>query len=135
MALLVGVMNTRAASPKSLPQEEHVQLVKRIQRDTRRTEFHGRADRGAEHPRGNDDDDPRTDFYVNDLAVGALLAVLPPDATPIKGMPAIEDFNFLPDMGRMTGRLPLAGTTTFSWGRMLAVRGPQRSTVWLSQPS
>jgi len=109
MALLAGVMNTLAASPKSLLREEHVQLVERIQRDPRRTEFHGRADRGAEHPRGNDDDDPRTDFYVNDLAVGAPLAVLPPDATAVKRMPAIEDFNFLPDMGRMTRRLPWAG--------------------------
>ena len=99
-------MNTRAASPKSLLREEHVQLVKRIQRDPRRTQFHGRADRWTEHPRGNDDDDPRTDFYVNDLAVGALLAVLPPDATAVERMPAIEDFNFLPDMGRMTRQLP-----------------------------
>jgi hypothetical protein len=48
---------------------------------------------------------------VNDLAVGALLAVLPPDATPVEGMPAIEDFNFLPDMGRMTRRLRLADRT------------------------
>lgn len=127
MALLVGVMNTRAASPKSLLQEEHVQLVKRIQRDTRRTEFHGCADRGAEHPRGNDDDDPRTDFYVNDLAVGALLAVLPPDATPVEGMPAIEDFNFLPDMGRMTRRLPWAEGTGCSLGAFLPGNAPQPS--------
>lgn len=104
----MGEMNTRAASPKSFLREQQVQLVQRFQRDARLTEFHGRADRGVEHPRGNDDDDPRTDFYVNDLAVGALLAVLPPDATPVEGMPAIEDFNFLPDMGRMTRRLPWA---------------------------
>ncbi len=102
-------MNTRAASPKSLLREEVVQLVERIQRDARRTQFHGRAVRWAEHPRGNDDDDSRTDFYVNDLTVGALLAVVPPDATPIEWMPAIEDFNFLPDMGRMTRRLRWAG--------------------------
>jgi hypothetical protein len=111
MALLMGEMNTRAASPKSFLREQQVQLVQRFQRDARLTEFHGRADRGVEHPRGNDDDDPRTDFYVNDLAVGALLAVLPPDATPVEGMPAIEDFNFLPDMGRMTRRLRLEDRT------------------------
>lgn len=117
MALLAGVMNTRAASPKSLLREENVQLVKRIQRDPRRTQFHGRADRWTEHPRGNDDDDSRTDFYVNDLAVGAMLAVLPPDATPVEGMPAIEDFNFLPDMGRMIRRLLLDARIGYSWAR------------------
>jgi hypothetical protein len=39
---------------------------------------------------------------VNYLAVGALLAVLVPDAPSIQRMPPVEDFNFLPDMGRMT---------------------------------
>ena len=33
MALLAGVANTRAASPKSLLREEQVQFVERIQRD------------------------------------------------------------------------------------------------------
>ena len=115
MALLAGVMNTRAASPQSLLREEIVQLVERIQRDARRTQLHRCADRGTEHPRGNDDDDPRTDFYVNDLAVGALLAVLPPDATPVERVPAIEDFDFLPDMGRMTRRLRLGEKTGCLW--------------------
>jgi len=126
MSLLADVINTRAASPKSLLREQHVQLVKRIQRNPRRTEFHGRADRGAEHPRGNDDDDPRTDFYVNDLAVGAMLAVLPLDATPVERMPAIEDFNFLPDMGRMTRRLPWAGGP----GCTLAASWPASARRW-----
>ncbi|QFZ81915.1 hypothetical protein GFK26_03620 [Variovorax paradoxus] len=115
MALLAGVMNTRAASPKSLLREEIVQLVERIQRDARRTQLHGRADRGIEHPCGDDDDDPRTNFYVNDLTVGALLAVLPPDATAVERVPAIEDFDFLPDMGRMTRRLRWAARHGCSW--------------------
>lgn len=123
----MGEMNTRAASPKSFLREQQVQLVQRFQRDARLTEFHGRADRGVEHPRGNDDDDPRTDFYVNDLAVGALLAVLPPDATPVEGMPAIEDFNFLPDMGRMTRRLPWAEGTGCSQGACVLVNAPRPS--------
>ncbi len=104
-----------------------MQLVERIQRDARRTQFHGRAVRWAEHPCGNDDDDSRTDFYVNDLAVGALLAVVPPDATPIEWMPAIEDFNFLPDMGRMTRRLSLAATTGSLRAAYELVRGQQPS--------
>jgi hypothetical protein len=102
MALLAGVANTRAASSMSLLQEQQVQFVERLQTDPWCTELHARTDRGAEHPGGNHDDDPRLDFYVDDLAVGALLAVLAPDATAVQGMPAVEDFNFLPDMGRMT---------------------------------
>ena len=39
---------------------------------------------------------------MNDLAVGAQLAVLAPQASPIQRVPAVEDLNFLPDMGRMT---------------------------------
>ena len=39
---------------------------------------------------------------MNDLAVGALLAVLASQASPIQRVPAIEDLNLLPDMGRMT---------------------------------
>ena len=102
MALLAGVANTRAASPKSLLQEQQVQFVERIQRGPWCTDLHMRTDRGAEHPGGNHDDDPGLDFYVDDLAVGALLTVLLPDTTAIQRMPAVEDFNFLPDMGRMT---------------------------------
>ena len=102
MALLAGVANTRAASPKSLLREEQVQFVERIQRDPWCTDLHARADCGVEHPGGDHDDDPGLDFYVDDLAVGALLAALLPDTTAIQRMPAVEDFNFLPDMGRMT---------------------------------
>lgn len=79
-----------------------MQLVERIQRNPRHAELHARTYRGAEHPRSDDDDDPRLDLYVDDLAVRALLAVLTPDAATVQRMPAIEDFNFLPDMGRMT---------------------------------
>lgn len=115
MALLVGVANTRAASPKSLLQEQQVQFVERIQTDPWRTELHARAERGAEHPGGNHDDDPGLNFYVDDLAVGSLLAVLAPDATAIQRMPAVEDFNFLPDMGRMTQRLRWDAGHGCSW--------------------
>ncbi|MGJ7555058.1 hypothetical protein ACSFBI_13735, partial [Variovorax sp. RB3P1] len=60
-------------------------------------------------------------------AVGALLAVLPPDATPVEGMPAIEDFNFLPDMGRMTRRLQWAEATGCSLGACVPGNAPQPS--------
>ena len=39
---------------------------------------------------------------MHDAAVGTLLAVLYAYATIVKWMPAVMNFNFLPDMGRMT---------------------------------
>jgi hypothetical protein len=45
---------------------------------------------------------------VNELAAGAPFKVLAPNAAPIECVPAIMDLDLLPDMGRMTGRLPLA---------------------------
>jgi len=43
---------------------------------------------------------------VNNLATGASLDILAPNATAIKCVPAIMDLDLLPDMGRMNGRLP-----------------------------
>jgi hypothetical protein len=60
------------------------------------------ASRGVEHPGGDHDHDAWFNLDVDYLAVGALLAIFAPDATSIQRMPAIEDFDFLPDMGRMT---------------------------------
>ena len=39
---------------------------------------------------------------MNDTPTGALLTVVNPNATTIVGMPAVTNYNFLPDMGRMT---------------------------------
>jgi hypothetical protein len=126
MAVLADVMNTSAASPKSLLGQKLMQLVERIQRHPRRAEFHGRADRRAEHPRGNDDDYPWRDFYVNNLPVGSLLAVLTPHPAAVEGMPAVEDFNFLPDMGGMTRRLLSAERDGYS----RAVSWPGNAPRW-----
>jgi hypothetical protein len=42
---------------------------------------------------------------VNDIAAGAPLDILAPEAAPIECVPAIMDLDLEPDMGRMTGRL------------------------------
>ena len=39
---------------------------------------------------------------MNHLAIGSLFAVLAPYTAPEQRVPAIEDFNFLRDMRRMT---------------------------------
>jgi hypothetical protein len=102
MALLAGVANTRAASSKSSLLQQQVQLGQRIHRCPRRTQFHAGASRGVQHPCRDHDHDAWFSLDVNYLAVGSLLAVFAPDATPIQRMPAVKDFDFLPDMGRMT---------------------------------
>jgi IS66 C-terminal element len=43
---------------------------------------------------------------MNDVAAGAVLDILAPKPAPIECVPAIMDLDVLPDMGRMTGRLP-----------------------------
>ena len=79
-----------------------MQVGQRIHRCSRGAQFHACACNGVQHPGGDHDHGARCDLDMNDLAVGALLAVLATDTTPIQWMPAIEDLNFLPDMGRMT---------------------------------
>jgi hypothetical protein len=79
-----------------------VQLGQRIHRCTRRAQFHVSASHGVEHPGSDHDHGAWFNLDVHYLAVGAPLAVFAPDATSIQRVPAVEDFDFLPDMGRMT---------------------------------
>jgi hypothetical protein len=58
---------------------------------------------------------------VNNLAAGTLLAILPMQAATIQRMPWVMDFDFLPDMGRMTMRLPSGARTTCSAAPKVAV--------------
>ena len=102
MARLAGVGNTREASSKSLLGQQQVQVCQRAYRCSRRTQFHACACDCVQHPDGEHDHDAGCDLNMNDFAVGALLAVLAPQASPIQRVPAVEDLNFLPDMGRMT---------------------------------
>jgi hypothetical protein len=79
-----------------------MQLGQCIHRCSRSTQFHASAGCGAEQPGRDHDHDARFDLDVNYLAVGALFAVLAPHAPPVQRVPAVEDLDFLPDMGRMT---------------------------------
>ena len=60
-----------------------------------------------EHPCRHHDDYAGRYLDVNDIATGAPLDILAANAAPIVSVPAIMDLDLLPDMGRMTGRLPL----------------------------
>jgi hypothetical protein len=102
MGLLACGLNTSEASSKSKLGQLQVQLCERWHRRSRCAELHSRARGGVEHPCLHDDDDAWRRLDVNHLAVGALLAVLAPYATPIQRVPAVKDLNFLRDMRRMT---------------------------------
>jgi hypothetical protein len=71
--------------------------------DPRCPDLHACADGGVQHPRRESNNDAGGYFNVNELAAGALLAVLWSESTPVQRVPAIVNLDFLPDMGRMTG--------------------------------
>ena len=62
---------------------------------------------------------------MNDLAAGALLDILASNAASIECVPGIMDLDLLPDMGRMTPRLPLVAATGSSLGASWRGSGPR----------
>jgi hypothetical protein len=65
---------------------------------------------------------------MNDIATGAPLDILAPKAAPLECVPAIMDLDLLPDMDRMTGRLPLAARVICLPAPMPAAAAPLQST-------
>ena len=63
---------------------------------------HCRANSGVEHPRRKCCYDARFDLNVEDGSASPLLAVAGSDTVAVKRMPRIVNYNFSPDMGRMT---------------------------------
>ena len=79
-----------------------MQVTQGIYRDSRRTQRHTGTDAGIQHPVWQCGYDARLDLNMNDAPGSALLAVMGICTSTVKRMPAIVNFNFLPDMGRMT---------------------------------
>ena len=92
------------------------QLSKSLKVDLRLAQTHSAARDWIEHPRGHHDDVSGIRLDVNQLARGAPLAIVAANSTPVEWMPPILDHNGLPDMGRMTVRLPSAARTTTGAG-------------------
>jgi len=82
--------------------EQPLQVTQGVYRDSRHAERHPGTDAGVQHPVRQCCYDTRLDLNMNDAAGGALLAVVGICAPPVKRMPAIVNFDFSPDMGRMT---------------------------------
>jgi hypothetical protein len=79
-----------------------VQVTQGTNRDSWRPERHACADAGIQHPVWECCYDTRLDLNMNDAAGSALLAVMGICTSAVERMPAIVNFNFLPNMGRMT---------------------------------
>jgi hypothetical protein len=98
-------------------------------RHPRRSQLHPGTSGGIEHPCRNDHDVARRHLDMNNLAAGAPLDVLASNSPPIQRMPAVMNLNLLPDMGRMTVRLPWAENHGCSPVPIVADSALRRSTA------
>ena len=79
-----------------------MQISQGIHRDPRCSEGHAGADAGVQHPVRQHRYDAGFDLDVHDASTRTLFTVVSSRASAVKRMPGIVNFNFLPDMGRMT---------------------------------
>jgi hypothetical protein len=100
--LLDDVGIAMGASPKSAFKEQSVQIPQGARRNARRSELHAGADTGVKHPSRQYRYDAWCDLDMDNAAANPLFAVLRPQTAPVKRVPTIVNFNFLPDMGRMS---------------------------------
>jgi hypothetical protein len=91
------------ASPETALDQQSMQLGQRPYRYARCADLHSGAGDRIQHPARHDGDDAGARLDVDILVTATLLAVMQADATPMERVPAIVNFDFLPDMGRMTG--------------------------------
>jgi hypothetical protein len=101
----------QGASPETTLDQQLMQLSQHRYGHPRSAKRHSGAGGRIEHPHGHDDDHAGRHFDVNDLAASAPLRILAANTSPIECVPAVTNLNFLPDMGRMTVRLPWAART------------------------
>jgi hypothetical protein len=81
-----------------------MEIEQRRDCDARRAYLrHSGASHGVQHPGGDDRNHAGHHLDVNKPTGYPLLAVMPSNTAPIERVPGIVNFNFRPDMGRMTG--------------------------------
>lgn len=102
LLLAIGLMDTGGASPKAALRQQLMQFGQVGDRRAWSAKVHAGAIGCVEHPGCHHDDDARTHLNVDNLARRSLLAVLTSHTTAVQCVPAVEDFDLLPDMGRMT---------------------------------
>lgn len=106
-----GVMNTGQASPIAVFDQQTVQFGESRHRHAWWTHGEGRADSRVQHPAGDCDDDAVADLYVDELTGSATLAIHTAQSSAVQRVPTVEDFDFVPDMGRMNRNWPSSGRT------------------------
>lgn len=79
-----------------------MQISRGIHRDSWCSDGHARADAGVEHPVRQHRYGAGLDLDVHNATTRTSFAVVSSCASAVKWMPAIVNFNSLPDMGRMT---------------------------------
>src|SRR3954467_8520508 len=99
-----------------------MQCDERVHRYPAGADLHARARDRIEHPRCYNRDDAGLRFDLHEPPGDTLLAAAEANAMPVEGMPAIMDHDFLPDMGRMTRRLPSGGGIGRSSARTVGPR-------------
>jgi hypothetical protein len=82
-----------------------MQCAEGRQRDARRADLQARAIDGVKLPRRQDRHGAGRQLHVHDITGCAPLALNTTHAPPVQRMPAIMDYDILPDMGRMAARL------------------------------
>jgi hypothetical protein len=82
-----------------------MQCDERVHRYPADADLHACARDRIEDPRRHNRDDAGLRFDLHEPPGDTLLTAAEANATPIEGMPAIMDHDFLPEMGRMTRRL------------------------------
>ena len=110
----VGIVR-RVCSQSSI-NKQLVQVAQRRHGDPRFGEHHDGTRDGVEHPCRHHFDYARLGFNMDDTAGTALLNIANLCAPAVQWMPAIVNFNFLPDMGRMTANLRSGARTGCLWG-------------------
>jgi len=92
------------ASPETASDEQLMQLDQARDRHPRRPEPHPGADGRIEHPCRHHDDHARRHLDMNDVTAGPPLGRLTSNTPAMERVPAVMNFDVLPDMGRMTAR-------------------------------
>src|SRR3981081_3936018 len=107
-----------------------MKIHKRLNRNVRRTDLHPCTSRPVKHPCRHDNRSARLSFDDDDVSAGALLTVIAPHRTAVECMPPVVNLYFLPDMGRITLRLPIAAPRgRFCRGPFHWARGCRRSSA------
>ena len=106
LGLLRAGVAVRKEEPRFACDQQLVHITQRRQRDLRSADFHRGANDRIELPGGHLRDDTGLKLDVREFAGGAMLDHHAARDLTVQRMPAVMDHDVLPDMGRMTARLP-----------------------------